>query len=101
MAGCALLGLDAHVIGVSADDPADAVEDTVRAIVSGMGEVLGMPTLELARRVKVEVDDTFVGDGYELTAKFQKVDGIRVGSDANDGEAGEAEAVPPCGDMTM
>ena len=64
VAGCALHGLETHVIGISADDPPDAVEETVRRIISGMGEVLGMSTLELARRVSIEVDDAFVGAGY-------------------------------------
>lgn len=64
VAGCALHGLPARVIGVSADDAADEVAATVRSIIAGMAELLGDPLAELASTVPVEVDDTFVGDGY-------------------------------------
>jgi 1-aminocyclopropane-1-carboxylate deaminase/D-cysteine desulfhydrase-like pyridoxal-dependent ACC family enzyme len=64
VAGCALHDLETRVIGISADEPPDVIEDVVRRIVAGMGDVLGVPTPELARRVRVEVDDSFVGEGY-------------------------------------
>jgi 1-aminocyclopropane-1-carboxylate deaminase/D-cysteine desulfhydrase-like pyridoxal-dependent ACC family enzyme len=64
VAGCALHGLSTRVIGVSADDPASDVERTVRSIISGMSEPLGESMADVARDVSVEVDDTFVGEGY-------------------------------------
>ncbi|HUQ80260.1 MAG TPA: pyridoxal-phosphate dependent enzyme [Gemmatimonadaceae bacterium] len=64
VAGCALHGLPARVIGVSADDPASDVERTVRSIIAGMAEPLGDSLDDVSRDVAVEVDDTFVGGGY-------------------------------------
>jgi 1-aminocyclopropane-1-carboxylate deaminase/D-cysteine desulfhydrase-like pyridoxal-dependent ACC family enzyme len=64
VAGCALNGLPTRVIGVSADDPAPDIEATVRAIVAGVGELLGVDGDALARAVPFAVDDTFVGGGY-------------------------------------
>ena len=64
VAGCALHGLSARVIGVSADDPAADVERTVRNIIAGMVDTLGGEMTDIARAVAVEVDDTFVGGGY-------------------------------------
>ena len=62
--GCALHGLDTRVIGVSADDPAADVERTIRSIIAGMTDLLGDSLAAVARDVRVEVDDTFVGGGY-------------------------------------
>ncbi len=62
--GCALFGLHARVIGVSADDPAAAIRDKVLAIVSGAEELLGLPEGTLGAAGRYELDDTFVGDGY-------------------------------------
>jgi 1-aminocyclopropane-1-carboxylate deaminase/D-cysteine desulfhydrase-like pyridoxal-dependent ACC family enzyme len=64
VAGCALHGLSTRVVGVSADDPAADVERQVRSIIAGMATLLGPALEELARDVRFEVDDTFVGDGY-------------------------------------
>ena len=64
IAGCALHGLSTRVIGVSADDPASDVEQTVRSIIAGMAAPLGDSMADVARDVAIEVDDTFVGGGY-------------------------------------
>lgn len=64
VAGCALHGLSTRVIGVSADDPAAGVEQTIRSIINGMSELLGEPLADIARDIPIEVDDTFVGGGY-------------------------------------
>jgi 1-aminocyclopropane-1-carboxylate deaminase/D-cysteine desulfhydrase-like pyridoxal-dependent ACC family enzyme len=64
VAGCALHGLSTRVIGVSADDPVADVERTVRGIIGGMAQTLGAEMVDIARDVRVEVDDTFVGGGY-------------------------------------
>jgi 1-aminocyclopropane-1-carboxylate deaminase/D-cysteine desulfhydrase-like pyridoxal-dependent ACC family enzyme len=63
-AGCALHGLHTRVIGISADDPAAAIEQEVRHIVAGLGDLLGVDGTALAARANLEVDDGFVGDGY-------------------------------------
>lgn len=65
-AGCALHGLPTRVFGVSADDPASAIEREVRSIISGLGAMLGTDGDALARTVHVSADDTFVGEGYGI-----------------------------------
>ncbi len=57
LAGLARRGLETRVIGVSADDPADEVTETIRDIVRGI-EGLGSFT------GPIDVDDTRVGGGY-------------------------------------
>jgi L-cysteate sulfo-lyase len=59
VAGAALHGLDARIIGVSADDPAPDVVATVRRIVRDLD---GLESFD----GDVEVDDTRVGDGYGI-----------------------------------
>jgi 1-aminocyclopropane-1-carboxylate deaminase/D-cysteine desulfhydrase-like pyridoxal-dependent ACC family enzyme len=63
VAGCALHGLGARVIGISADDPAASVGAQVSSLVTGVGELLGAD-LSAAAAEGVEVDDGFVGEGY-------------------------------------
>jgi 1-aminocyclopropane-1-carboxylate deaminase/D-cysteine desulfhydrase-like pyridoxal-dependent ACC family enzyme len=59
LAGAALNNLKTHIIGVSADDPAETIEVNVRRIISGI-ERFHMPYGE------IEVDDTRVGEGYGM-----------------------------------
>jgi 1-aminocyclopropane-1-carboxylate deaminase/D-cysteine desulfhydrase-like pyridoxal-dependent ACC family enzyme len=65
-AGCTLYGLDTRIIGVSADDPAAQVVDIVRRTITGIGALLEVDGVDLARRAAVEVDDTQVGEGYGI-----------------------------------
>lgn len=62
--GCALFGLDARVIGVSADDPAAEIEKKVTPIIEGAEEMLGLDHGALGTKERFELDDTFVGGGY-------------------------------------
>jgi D-cysteine desulfhydrase len=64
VAGCRLLGLSTRVLGISADAPAPALQTEVRAIVRGVLELLSLDVDHFSRRTSIEVDDTFVGDGY-------------------------------------
>jgi 1-aminocyclopropane-1-carboxylate deaminase/D-cysteine desulfhydrase-like pyridoxal-dependent ACC family enzyme len=64
VAGCALHGLPTRVLGISADDEAASIRDTVRNVIAGMGGLLGVDGAELAAAREIEVDDTHVGDGY-------------------------------------
>jgi 1-aminocyclopropane-1-carboxylate deaminase/D-cysteine desulfhydrase-like pyridoxal-dependent ACC family enzyme len=66
LAGCALNGIATRVIGVSADDPAGELADRISQIMTGMGPLLGIDGSELAATLPIEVDDSFVGDGYGL-----------------------------------
>jgi D-cysteine desulfhydrase len=60
IAGVALYGLNTRVIGVSADDPADAIATTVRRIVRG---IEGLEAFD----GEIVVDDTRVGGGYGVS----------------------------------
>jgi 1-aminocyclopropane-1-carboxylate deaminase/D-cysteine desulfhydrase-like pyridoxal-dependent ACC family enzyme len=64
IAGAALLGLDTHVIGISADDPAASLARTIGDLLDGMAERLGAKPASLHRDRPIEVDDGFVGAGY-------------------------------------
>jgi D-cysteine desulfhydrase family pyridoxal phosphate-dependent enzyme len=66
VAGCALAGIPARVIGISADASSSELERDVRAILSGMGSLVGGPS-DRFDRVVVEVDDRFVGGGYGVS----------------------------------
>jgi D-cysteine desulfhydrase len=60
LAGAALNNLKMQIVGVSADDPAEAIEASVRRIISGIERFHG-PYGE------IEVDDTRVGEGYGIS----------------------------------
>ena len=66
VAGCRLLGLPTRIVGVSADESAPALQTGIRAIVSGIAELLHMDHAELSHGTAIEVDDRFVGDGYGI-----------------------------------
>jgi 1-aminocyclopropane-1-carboxylate deaminase/D-cysteine desulfhydrase-like pyridoxal-dependent ACC family enzyme len=66
IAGCALLGLRARVVGISADEPAQALASKVRAILEGMADRLGAKPATVGADGPIEVDDTFVGEGYGI-----------------------------------
>ena len=63
IAGCRLHGLATRVLGISADDPADAVGGAVRRILAGLEELTDCPRGTLADG-PIEIDDRFVGGGY-------------------------------------
>jgi L-cysteate sulfo-lyase len=67
VAGCRLLGLTTRVVGVSADAPAASLHGDIRAIVSGIADLLGMDPADLNRGTAIEVDDRFVGVGYGVS----------------------------------
>lgn len=64
VAGCTLHGLPTRVLGISADDPARSISETVRGVIAGMGDLLGVNGAELAAAREIDVDDTHVGEGY-------------------------------------
>src|SRR5258706_1205827 len=68
VAGCRLLGLTTRVIGVSADDTSSSLQAQVRAIVSGVADLLKLDPAALARGTAIEVDDKFVGGGYGVAS---------------------------------
>jgi len=64
VAACRLLGLPTRVVGISADDPAAAIQAEVRAIIEGIAELLAIARGGIAHGTAIEIDDRFVGDGY-------------------------------------
>ncbi|MGE5243671.1 MAG: D-cysteine desulfhydrase family protein [Betaproteobacteria bacterium] len=72
VAAARLLGLHTRIVGVSADDPAAAIQATVRTIVEGVGELLQAPDGLLARGTAIEVDDRFVGGGYGVPTEASR-----------------------------
>jgi D-cysteine desulfhydrase family pyridoxal phosphate-dependent enzyme len=66
VAGCRLLGLQTRVVGISADDSSASLQSQVRAIISGIADLLDLDPARLLRGTAIEVDDRFVGDGYGI-----------------------------------
>ena len=66
IAGCALFGVRARIIGISADDPAGHMRDVVNALLAGVAARLGAAPGTIGADRAVEVDDRFVGDGYGI-----------------------------------
>lgn len=65
VAGCSLAGWNTRVIGISADESAAALEPEIRRLIDGVADALGVAS-DRMRSAAVEVDDSFVGDGYGL-----------------------------------
>jgi D-cysteine desulfhydrase family pyridoxal phosphate-dependent enzyme len=65
VAGCRLLGLPTRVLGISADESTAATQVQVRAILSGVADLLDVDRVMLTRAT-VDVDDQFVGPGYAI-----------------------------------
>ena len=65
VAGCRLHGLATRVIGVSADDPSPMLESEIRRILADLEGLLEVTRGSLSD-ARLEVDDTFVGEGYGI-----------------------------------
>lgn len=63
LAGVVLHRLRTRVIGISADDPPEAVAEAVRSIAGGLSPLLGLAE-DLSPNLPIEVNDGFVGSGY-------------------------------------
>jgi L-cysteate sulfo-lyase len=66
VAGCALFGNGARVVGVSADEPAAALANHVAALIAQMASALGGRPETLAGPHPIDVDDKQVGSGYGI-----------------------------------
>jgi D-cysteine desulfhydrase family pyridoxal phosphate-dependent enzyme len=66
IAGAALLGLRVRVLGISADDPASALEETVTSLLDGIRTCLGAAPASIGADRAIEIDDRFVGGGYGI-----------------------------------
>ena len=85
IAGCLRRGLQTRVIGISADDPPDAIGATITTLLAGLDLMWG-DTISRAGRARIEVDDTQVGAGYgiataasdEAARLFARLEGLIV-----------------------
>jgi len=66
IAGAALFGLRARIIGVSADDSAASLSATIRQLLRDIADRLGAKPSTIGADGPVEVDDTQVGPGYGI-----------------------------------
>jgi 1-aminocyclopropane-1-carboxylate deaminase/D-cysteine desulfhydrase-like pyridoxal-dependent ACC family enzyme len=67
VAGCALAGIRTKVLGISADEPAQALATEVRRILSGLADLIGPADGSHTRALadaEIDIDDGFVGEGY-------------------------------------
>jgi D-cysteine desulfhydrase len=55
-----------RVLGISADDPAESIKNSVRQVMDRMVSVLGLPRPD--ELDELSVDDRFVGAGYGLVS---------------------------------
>ena len=66
VSGCALARITTQVIGISADEPAAALERTILQIIAALPDLAGRRDDGELRGVRVAVDDRFVGGGYGI-----------------------------------
>jgi D-cysteine desulfhydrase family pyridoxal phosphate-dependent enzyme len=64
--GCALVGIRARIVGVSADEPAAALARIVAELLAGIAARVGAKPDTIGADRPVDVDDTQVGDGYGM-----------------------------------
>jgi D-cysteine desulfhydrase family pyridoxal phosphate-dependent enzyme len=64
LAGCALAGLPARILGISADDPPATLQRDIRRIVEGMASLIDIDPASVLRVRPPAVDARFVGEGY-------------------------------------
>ena len=64
IAGCAVVGLRARIVGVSADEPAAALAGVIGTLIAGIADRLGVRPETAGASAPIEVDDGFVGAGY-------------------------------------
>jgi L-cysteate sulfo-lyase len=76
LVGAALNNIKMHIIGVSADDPADAITASIRRIISGIERFH-------STYGDFEVDDTRVGEGYGVpTAESREAQEVAARTEA-------------------
>ena len=73
--GCALFGLTAEIVGVSADEPSTALGATISALLRGAAARLGADPRTLGADRSIQVDDTFVAstEATEIVARSEGI----------------------------
>lgn len=69
LAGAALFGLRTRVLGVSADDPADALASRIRGLLDSIASRLSAAPASVGAESPIDVDDGFVGEGYGIPSR--------------------------------
>jgi 1-aminocyclopropane-1-carboxylate deaminase/D-cysteine desulfhydrase-like pyridoxal-dependent ACC family enzyme len=64
IAGCALFGVRTRIIGISADDPAVALQVVITRLLTAVADRLGAKPASIGAEDPIDVDDTQVGGGY-------------------------------------
>jgi 1-aminocyclopropane-1-carboxylate deaminase/D-cysteine desulfhydrase-like pyridoxal-dependent ACC family enzyme len=64
IAGCRLHRVATRLVGISADDPADALTARIAELLRGLESLISAPAGALTG--DADVDDSFVGDGYGI-----------------------------------
>jgi 1-aminocyclopropane-1-carboxylate deaminase/D-cysteine desulfhydrase-like pyridoxal-dependent ACC family enzyme len=65
VAGGLLAGIGTRVLGISSDDSAASLERRVGKLIDGVASLFGRAALR-PEGLRIEVDDSFVGDGYGI-----------------------------------
>ncbi len=68
--GAEVYGFQGQVLGISVDHPADAVQTQVAALATATATHLGLGTLSVADRVKVNSD--YLGEGYAMVGEMER-----------------------------
>jgi 1-aminocyclopropane-1-carboxylate deaminase/D-cysteine desulfhydrase-like pyridoxal-dependent ACC family enzyme len=66
IAGCALIGIRARVIGISADESSQALSRTVDTLLTDIASRLGSKRETIGATGPIDVDDSQVGAGYGI-----------------------------------
>jgi D-cysteine desulfhydrase len=66
IAGCSLFGLRSRIVGISADDTAVSIAETVSALLADLSPTLGASAAAFGPSDRVNIDDRFVGEGYGI-----------------------------------
>jgi D-cysteine desulfhydrase len=69
IAGCALYGLKARVMGISADESSASLQAIVSSLLESLAERLGGSRASVGADREVMVDDRCVGDGYGIPTR--------------------------------
>jgi L-cysteate sulfo-lyase len=64
VAGVALAGVPTRVVGISADDPPAVIGQHIAGLLDQVADIVQVP--ELPSRAAIEIDDSFVGEGYGI-----------------------------------
>lgn len=68
--GAEVVGFPGQVLGISVDHLADAVQTQVAALATATATHLGLGTLSVADRVKV--NDDYIGEGYAIVSDLER-----------------------------